>query len=123
MNRVVIGVGSNICPEENISRLRQIFREAFPEFRESTFVETEPIGRPDQENYLNGAILIETTQSQEELTTWLQQIEARLGRVRTSDKYAARTMDLDILVWNGEVVDPDVPDRWFLREAIQELEG
>ena len=34
---------------------------------------------------------------------------------------APRKMDLDILVWNGEIVDPDVYEREFLRRSVIEL--
>jgi len=121
MNQAVIGIGSNIQPAKHVARVREIFRETFGSVRESRFVETEPIGAPDQPNYLNGALLIETSLSRSELRDWLRQTEARLGRARSSDKYASRTMDLDILVWNGRIVDPEVHKRRFLRDALLEL--
>jgi len=51
----------------------------------------------------------------------LREIESGLGRVRTANKNGPRTIDLDILVWNGEVVDADVYERGFLRDSIIEL--
>lgn len=121
VNQVVIGIGSNIEPEKHIRRVKQIFLETFGSFRESRFVETEPVGSLEQPNYLNGALLIETPLARPELQEWLRQTESRLGRKRSSDRYASRTIDLDILVWNGTIVDPEVHERWFLENAVSEL--
>ena len=121
MNRVVIGVASNIAPEKNIPSARKILKREFGSIRESEYRRTAPIGRPGQPDYLNGAILVQTLMSSEEVKARLTQVEASLGRVRRDDKYAARTIDLDILVWNGEIVDADLLGRWFLVEAVREL--
>jgi 2-amino-4-hydroxy-6-hydroxymethyldihydropteridine diphosphokinase len=41
--------------------------------------------------------------------------------VKTDNKHGPREIDLDILVWNGEVVDEEVYEREFLRKSINEL--
>ena len=113
MNRAVISVGSNIDPERNIARARERIAEQMNLLAESDFVETEPIGFADQPNFLNGVYLVETGMS--------KGVESELGRVRGGDRYGPRTIDLDVVVWNGEVVDDDVY-RWdFLREAVQQV--
>ena len=120
-NTVIIGVGSNIDPEKNIVLARIAIETAHELVKESSFVKTEPLGYKDQDDFTNGAYLVKTTMSQEELNSWLKEIEKKLGRVRTENKNGPRTIDLDILVWNGEVVDPDVGERKFLRDSILEL--
>ena len=121
MNRVVIGVGSNIDPDQNIPRAIDRIRRRHHLLAQSRFVETEPIGPSDQPNFLNGALLVETEMGRDELTGWLKQVEEELGRVRTGDKYGPRPIDLDIVVWNGRVVDDDVYEREFLRQAVLEV--
>ena len=118
MNRVVIGLGSNIRSEENIEKARQMMRRRHRLVAESAFIETEPVGYSDQPNFLNGAVLIETAMGYEELEDWLKKTERTLGRVRGENKYGPRTIDLDIVVWNGKIVDPDVHARRFLRDAV-----
>jgi 2-amino-4-hydroxy-6-hydroxymethyldihydropteridine diphosphokinase len=64
------------------------------------------VGKTDQANFLNAAALIETELAAAELkTNVLQVIEQELGRVRTEDKNAPRTIDLDISLFNEEVFD------------------
>ncbi|HML95201.1 MAG TPA: 2-amino-4-hydroxy-6-hydroxymethyldihydropteridine diphosphokinase [Thermodesulfobacteriota bacterium] len=120
-NRAVVGLGSNIDPEENIRKAIEIIRGEVRLIEASSFVETEPVGLKEQRSFINGALLIETSLGASELKTRLREMEAALGRVRTGDKNGPRTIDLDILVWNGEVVDDDVYEREFLRSSIREL--
>lgn len=121
MNRAVISVGSNIRPDENIPLARRRIAKGVKLLAESRFVETEPIGFADQPNFVNGAFLIETEMDLDELRKWLRRVEDELGRVRTANKYGPRTIDLDVVVWNGRIVDDDVYRRDFLRSTVLEL--
>lgn len=108
--------------ERNIALARERVAAAFTLLREAPFVWTDPIGPPGQPRFLNGAWLIETTlELPDALSAALRQIEADLGRVRTGDKYAPRPIDLDLVMWDGVILDPDVHTRPFLRDAVQFL--
>jgi 2-amino-4-hydroxy-6-hydroxymethyldihydropteridine diphosphokinase len=54
---------------------------------------------------------------------YLKDLEARLGRVRTENKFGPRTIDIDVVVWNGEIVNEDYYTRDFVRNAVDELMG
>ena len=120
-NTAVIGLGSNIEPELNIELARRELAHAVNVLKASSFVETEPVGYKNQNAFLNGALLVETPLEAEELKDLLRRLEKKLGRVRNENKFGPRTIDLDILVWNGEVYDNDVYMREFLRYSILEL--
>jgi 2-amino-4-hydroxy-6-hydroxymethyldihydropteridine diphosphokinase len=64
---------------------------------------------------------VETSLALQDLRTWLKKLEDDLGRDRSVPKFGPRTMDLDVVVYNGEIVDPDFYDRAFLRDAVLEL--
>lgn len=51
----------------------------------------------------------------------LKEIEDLCGRDRSGPKFGPRTMDLDILTWNDEVIDQDAFTRDFLQSSITEL--
>jgi 2-amino-4-hydroxy-6-hydroxymethyldihydropteridine diphosphokinase len=121
LNIAVIGLGSNIDPEENIGKARDAIAGEFKVIKSSSFVETEPVGYKEQRMFINGALLIETGMNARGLKSWLRKLELDLGRVRTENRNGPRTIDLDILVWNGEVVDGEVYEREFLRRSIEEL--
>jgi len=120
-NEVVIGVGSNIDPENNIKVAKQTIAQSHNLIKTSSFIETQPIGCDNQNNFLNGAFLIKTEMDTLTLKSWLKNLEAKLGRVKTENKNGPRTIDLDIIVWNGEVVDNEVYEREFLLNSINEL--
>ena len=120
-NRAVLGLGSNIDPEENTQKAIDIIRTEFSLIKISSFVRTEPVGFKEQAPFLNGALLIETELDAAALKTRLKEIEIALGRVRMENRNGPRTIDLDIIVWNGEVVDDDVYERDFLKSSIREL--
>ena len=121
LNEVVIGIGSNINPKINIKKAKELISLKVKILRISSFIETEPLGFKKQNNFINGSILITTDMNKNALEFWLRNLEEKLGRMRTSNKYGPRTIDLDILVWNGKVVDGDVYKRSFLRSSIEEL--
>jgi 2-amino-4-hydroxy-6-hydroxymethyldihydropteridine diphosphokinase len=129
--KVFIALGSNIHPERNLElalgRLAQQSRLlAF-----STVWRSPPIDRPEQDHYYNCVALIETALPPQELKTQvLRKIEDGLGRTRGPDRYAARTIDLDLLVYDNLVLkaadltlpDPDILSRPFLAAGLLELE-
>ncbi len=121
LNEVVIGVGSNIDPVKNIKIAEQTISANHNLIKISSFIETEPIGYKNQDNFLNGALLIETEMGLSELKYWLKTLEQKLGRTKTENKNGPRTIDLDIIVWNGKVIDNEVYEREFLLNSIKEI--
>jgi len=96
----------------------------------STFYRTAPLNRPEQAPFVNGVIAVETDLPPHALKyTLLRQIEAELGRCRTADKYAPRTIDLDLLAYDALVLtgedlvlpDPEIVQRAFLAVPFCEL--
>ena len=121
MNQAVVTIGSNVDPDHNIPAALNRLAEGQHVLSQSRFVSTMPLGGPDQENFVNGAVLIETDMTRPQLRAWLRDVESELGRVRTGDKNAPRTIDLDIVVFNGRVIDADVYERDFLYAEVAEL--
>ncbi|MFC1569350.1 2-amino-4-hydroxy-6-hydroxymethyldihydropteridine diphosphokinase [bacterium] len=121
-NIAIISIGSNIKPQKYIQKALDIIRNSHQFLAESQFVKTKPIGFHNQDDFINGAIKIDTDMSFKELTLWLKNVEKKLNRIRTQNKNGPRTIDLDIVVWNGTVIDKDVFERDFLKNAVFELE-
>jgi len=121
MNKVIIGLGSNIDPEENIEKAREILRNQFHILNESKFIRTKPVGYPNQADFINGCVFIETDIDSEKLRQSLKQMEVELGRKRADFKCGPRTIDLDIVVFNEKVIDEDFYKRDFLKNATLEL--
>lgn len=121
MNDCIIGIGSNIDAGYHIPRMLKLLAERFEVVQVSAMVQTRAIGMTDQPDYTNGAVRIKTDLSMEELSTFLKQLEDRMGRDRSQPRFGPRNIDLDILIWNNRVVDPDYYTRDFLRNSAAEL--
>jgi len=121
MNVAIIGIGSNIRAEENIPLALQLLGERVTIEKVSELITTTPVGMTGQPDFVNGAVRITTALSQEDLERLLKEVEDRTGRDRTVPRFGPRTIDLDIVVWNGEIIDPDYYARDFLRTAVSEV--
>lgn len=121
MNDVIIGIGSNIDPKKNIEAAINLISASSGLIAKSKFVRTAPIGFKDQDDFLNGAVRVNTGQSMDELKDQLRKIEKTLGRKRGPNKFGPRTIDLDIILWNNEVIDDDFYGRDFIRNAVSEI--
>lgn len=72
----------------------------------SDFITTEPYGVTEQDVFLNGALMVRTLLTPEELLLRLHEIEAAAGRVRTL-RWGPRTLDLDILLYDDLILDTE----------------
>lgn len=121
MNECIIGIGSNIDAEENIQKMLEILKTRVKVIRVSSFLKTKPIGISEQPYFTNGAVKINTQFDYRTLNRELKKIEDDLGRDRTAPKFGPRTIDLDIVVWNGKIVDKDYYTRDFLQDTVREV--
>ena len=101
-------LGSNIAPEQNLPRAVALLRQ-YVEVTDASLVWETPAVGSSGPNFLNAAVLVCTPLQPEQLKKQvLDAIEARLGRVRSADKYAPRPIDIDLVAWDCQVTDPDV---------------
>ena len=130
MFRAFIAFGSNISPADNVREALRRLARAETIAGLSTVYRTPAEGRPEQADYYNGVVEIRTLTPPETLKFGvLRRIEQELGRVRSADKFAARTIDLD-LIWYGDLVvtdagltipDPEIVERPYLSLGLCEL--
>lgn len=128
---VYLSLGSNIQPKINLPKAVKLIRKYSKALACSTAWRTEAVGGKGPD-FLNAALLVQTRKPPDILKKEvLEEIEAELGRVRTEDKNAPRTIDIDILVVNGEVIEPEiwtqahiaVPLAEILREELRSISG
>jgi 2-amino-4-hydroxy-6-hydroxymethyldihydropteridine diphosphokinase len=85
----------------------------------SAVYETAPVGSSGDPSFFNAAVVLQTPLSPAELKEQvLRPLEEKLGRRRTADPNAPRTIDVDISLFNHEVLDlgkRHVPDPEILR--------
>lgn len=115
-----ISLGSNIEPEKNLLFGTRRLGELGRLIAVSTVYQNPAIGPTPQPDFLNTAALIETDHPAETIRLHLRGIEADSGRVRTLDKYAPRTLDLDLCLLGTQITEcpePSLPDPDLLTHA------
>ncbi len=120
-HNVFLGLGSNIAPDLNLVRGVIYLRQYVIVQQYSSVWETAPVPAVGP-NYLNAVVLIKTQLSPNLLRTIiLHRIEAQLGRLRTSNKNAPRTIDIDILIYDDHLMDSKVWTHAFVAVPLAEL--
>ena len=130
MARAFIALGSNIEPEANLPRAVGALRALGRVAAVSRVYRNAAIGAAPAPEFLNAAVLLETGLEPLELRAALRRLEAEAGRVRGPDRYAPRTLDLDLVLYDDRVIeqaglripDPDLLTRAHLAVTAAELD-
>lgn len=108
---VYIGLGSNLAdPAEQIKSARTAITQiaGVKELAFSGLYHSSPMGPQDQPDYVNAVMAVETGLPPMDLLRCLQHIENNHGRVRKAERWGARTLDLDMLIYDDQLIE--VPD-------------
>jgi 2-amino-4-hydroxy-6-hydroxymethyldihydropteridine diphosphokinase len=99
-----IGLGSNLGDKKgNCVKALELLGRAGRVSTVSSFYCTEPVGPPDQEDFINAVVELETDLSAEQVTAACHAIEDELGRSRTV-RWGPRPIDLDLLLYGEAVI-------------------
>jgi 2-amino-4-hydroxy-6-hydroxymethyldihydropteridine diphosphokinase len=121
LHQAYLSLGSNIQPETNLVRAVELLRKYGRLERISSAWESESVGAPGP-NYLNTCVLLVTPLSQLMLKEQaLLPIETELGRQRTADKFAPRTIDIDIVLFDGKSCDDRYWEQAFVVVPLAEI--
>lgn len=128
---VYLGLGSNLGDSRQYLQTALEKLSASDQIRgvkSSEWIRTKPYGVLEQPDFLNGAAVMETLLTPWELLDFLHEVEAEAGRVR-KERWGARTLDLDILFYDDNVIDSerltiphaDMINREFVLAPLAEL--
>ncbi|WP_077287831.1 2-amino-4-hydroxy-6-hydroxymethyldihydropteridine diphosphokinase [Cognaticolwellia aestuarii] len=105
-----IGLGSNLADPQAqiIAALKQLaLLEHCLISDVSSLYFSRPMGPQDQPDYMNAVVAIETSLSPIELLEQLQSIENKAGRIRKDNRWGARILDLDILLYDQQMINTE----------------
>ncbi len=132
MNIVFLGIGTNLGNREiNLKEaFARIEEHIGPVLKSSTVYETEPWGFQSGDEFLNMVVKVETKLNPTGLLERILMIESLLGRVRGEKQYSSRVIDIDILLYEGMVIDekslkiphPMMHERKFVLVPLCEIE-
>ena len=132
MASAALGLGSNMG--DRIGQCRQAVSELAGHsgnrvVKGSSWYETRPVGYADQSDFINGAVLLDTTLSPLHLLDAMKEVEKHLGRTATW-KNGPREIDLDLLIYDDLVLDlprlslphPAMAERAFVLAPLAEIQ-
>jgi len=108
MTTAYIGLGSNLSNPK--AQVRQAAAE-IAKIKQSSIVSasslylSKPMGPQDQDDYINAVLALKTELTAIELLDQLQAIENAAGRVRKDNRWGARILDLDIILYGDEIIE------------------
>ena len=130
MSKVWIALGSNMGEgRKNLDLAIKMMNERGVLVEKvSNYIETEPYGYTEQDNFVNAVCIAETKLSPRELLETLLKIELDMGRVRII-KWGPRLIDLDILFYEDLIIDEEdfkvphieIQKRSFVLEPMNEI--
>jgi 2-amino-4-hydroxy-6-hydroxymethyldihydropteridine diphosphokinase len=102
--RAVISLGANIGDAKaNIDLAVVLLREATDVIAVSSYLQTKPVGGPEQPDYLNAVAIVESELPAKDLLALLNGIETAMGRTREIH-WGPRVIDLDLIQYGGLLV-------------------
>jgi 2-amino-4-hydroxy-6-hydroxymethyldihydropteridine diphosphokinase len=128
MAQVYVSLGSNIEPEANLGTGVRELRRRFGEVQLSPVYRNAAVGF-DGDDFLNLVAGFESDISPHEICEGIEAIHNVVGRVRDSGKWESRPLDIDLLLYNGLVMDEppvhiprgDVLEYSFVLRPLAEL--
>ncbi|MEZ5478780.1 MAG: 2-amino-4-hydroxy-6-hydroxymethyldihydropteridine diphosphokinase [Thiolinea sp.] len=106
MPQAYVSLGSNIRPEANICSCTQLLRARFRQVISSDVYQTPAVGF-NGAPFLNSVVGFETDMSIDALKAYLRELESLHGRERSGEKFDARTLDVDLLLYDHVVLPPE----------------
>lgn len=128
MPDIYVAAGSNVEPEAHLEMASQELRRVFPDVRFSSWYRNPAVGF-DGQDFLNCVAAFTSELPVHAVVERLQTIETLCGRPRDAPRWAPRTMDLDVLLYDRLVCDeprlklprPDLLKRAYMLGPLAEL--
>ncbi len=105
--KAVVSLGANIGdPKANLDLAVALLREASDVIAVSSYLQTKPVGGPEQPDYLNAVAIVESELPAKDLLAVLNGIETAMGRTREIH-WGPRVIDLDLIQYGGLLVSDE----------------
>jgi 2-amino-4-hydroxy-6-hydroxymethyldihydropteridine diphosphokinase len=119
MHRACLGLGSNVAPAAHLEAAVRRLRLLLSVEAVSTAWQSPAVG-VEASDYVNAALLVETTLAKHELMALLKRVEYELGRSRMFDS-AHVPIDIDLLAFDGTLQKTDLWDLAYRAVPVAEL--
>ena len=130
LHKVFLGLGANVGDKKaNLLKAIELLKEKISDVAIASIYETKPWGYKEQDNFLNTALMGNTSLSPIELFRSIKDIEKRVGRIKRF-KWGPREIDIDILFYDNliykddtlEIPHPRLHERDFVLKPLMDLD-
>ena len=104
MATIYVGLGSNIEPEEHLGLAIRQLRERYGQIDVSAVYRSAAVGFTG-EDFLNLVARLRSEEKPKQICEEIERLHELSGRVRGSEKWASRPLDIDLLLYNDQVID------------------
>ena len=113
MPKIYLSLGSNIKPDENLTKAKELLSREYKLEKESKTYKTKSEGF-EGDDFLNQVVCLLTEDSAEKVVGALKDIEKKIGRKDRSEKFSDREIDIDLLLYGkyvGKALGKDIPHK------------
>lgn len=121
MNKALISIGTNVDREANLALCHELLNGVFPGITYSNTSITTPYGNTCKDDFLNQLAFVYTSETKEEIQKQLKFIEKRIGRTATDKVNGKVKIDIDLMMWNEEILKPDDMERSYIADLLPSL--
>ena len=121
MNEVLISIGSNENKDRNLAICHQLLDANFNSITYSDIQVTNPYGSNYKNDFINQLAIINTNIDRVTLIEILKSIERKLGRKSEDKKDGIVKIDIDVIIWNNEIIKPEDITRSYIKDLLPSL--
>ena len=121
MTEAIISTGSNSYAKYHLQYAQLLLKKHFHLLNESSVLVTKPHGKQYKKKFHNQAIKLQTKLNKEETIQIFKEIEKEMGRTFYSKIEGKIPIDIDLIIWNNEIVHPDYQRFGFVKQCVDEI--
>ena len=122
MNKVLLSIGTNYDRETNLNICHQLLNGLFSDIIYSDTSITTPYGTDYENNFLNQLAVIYTDKNKEEISQLIKSLEKKMGRDSLDKQNGIVKIDIDLVIWNDEILKPADINRSYIADLLPSLE-
>lgn len=122
MNKVLLSIGTNEDREANLALCHKYLDSLFKDIVYSKTSITVPYGHSYKNDFLNQLAVTYTDRDKEDVYLLLKSLEKEMGRNDTDKEKGIVKIDVDIVIWNEEVVKPSDISRSYIADLLPSLQ-
>lgn len=122
MNKALICIGTNEDTTVNLEKCRQLLNRIFNDIHYSAMSVTAPYGAIYKNDFLNQLAIVYTKENKPFVADTLKKIEKEIGRNNADKEKGIIKIDVDLVIWNEEVLKPSEISRSYIADLLPSLE-